>query len=182
MTGGGTVPVSGWVVGATVGLAIVAGTALWLHRRRTDAPRRAAARSVLGVGIIPWLALTLVVTLTPDPVSYARRIVVMAPTDFGQGAHRSPPAHARPHPDRAELFALRPLRHPRSGSMASAAASHPPHPGRGVDLRGIEGMQFSLAVGRTTSADDVLANTLVALLGWVAAAAFGAAWRCRSWP
>jgi hypothetical protein len=125
MTGGGTVPVSGWVVGATVGLAIVAGTALWLHRRRTDAPRRAAARSVLGVGIIPWLALTLVVTLTPDPVSYARRIVVMAPTDFGQGAHRSPPAHARPHPDRAELFALRPLRHPRSGSMERCGVPSP---------------------------------------------------------
>jgi glycopeptide antibiotics resistance protein len=181
MTGDGTVPVSVSAAGAALGCAIVAGTALWLRRRRgTDASRRAAARTLLDLGIGLWLALTLVVTLTPDPVSYARRIVILTPTGFGK-VLTDPHGHRRILAELALNCLLfvpfgilgrarwRALRRPIPLILVAAAISV-----------GIEGMQFALAVGRTTSTDDVLANTFGALLGWAAAGIVGAAWRRRS--
>jgi glycopeptide antibiotics resistance protein len=180
MTWSGAVPVSGWAVGAAVGLAIVAGTALWLRRRGTDGSRRPATRTLLDLGIGLWLALTLVVTLTPDPVSYAQRIVLLAPTGFGK-VLTDPQGHSHILAEIALNCLLfvpfgilgparwRALRRPIPLIVVAATISV-----------GIEGMQFALALGRTTSTDDVLANTLGALFGWAAADVVGAAWRRRS--
>jgi glycopeptide antibiotics resistance protein len=179
MTGGGAVPVSVSAAGAALGCAIVAGTALWLRRRGTDGSRRSVTRTLLDLGIGLWLALTLVVTLTPDPVSYARRILVLAPTGFGK-VLTDPKGHSH---ILAEI-ALNCLLFVPFGILGPARwrALRRPIPLIVVAMTisvGIEGLQFALAVGRTTSTDDVLANTLGALLGWAAASVVGAVWRRR---
>jgi glycopeptide antibiotics resistance protein len=177
MTGGGSVPVSVIAAGAALGCAIVTGTALWVRRHRDDGSRRAATRTLLDLGIGLWLVSTLVVTLTPDPVSYARRIVVLTPSGFGK-VLTDPQGQSAILAEIALNCLLfvpfgilararwRALRRPIPLIVAAAAISV-----------GIEGMQFALAVGRTTSTDDVLANTFGALLGWAAAGVVGAAWR-----
>ena len=141
---------------------------LWRHRRRQGlSSRAAAAQSARDVGLGLWIVLVPIVTLTPTPHAYAARIVRLVPSDLEQ------------------LILLRRLSWDLIGQTAANCMLFLPFgflaPARWTRLRNplvlvavaamlssaVELLQYAFAIGRTTSTDDVWANSLGALTGWV---------------